>query len=71
MTDIIYYLGKYSLHSVISGFKNIYTIPDIGEKVIIGEVNYVVKERMFDYDKNTVHIKVSRIGHITDKLYDY
>lgn len=67
LTDVIFYENKLGKHNVISGFKQIMNIPNLEEKIILNDNRWIVKERIFDYDKNVVHIVVKKISLIKAK----
>ena len=58
MVDIIFYNGRLGTQNVITGYKNIMNVPDVNEPVMVEGNVYSVKNRLFDFDMNTVHIVV-------------
>lgn len=56
MTDVIFYKNKISHETILEGYKNIINIPNVDDELIIDGNVYAVSRRVFDFDKNTVHI---------------
>lgn len=59
MTDVIFYKNKISPETILEGYKNIINIPNVDDELIIDGNVYAVSRRVFDFDKNTVHVIVN------------
>lgn len=58
MTDVLFYNEKISPATIIEGYKHVLNIPTTNDEVVFGDNVYVVLRRVFDFNKNTVHVVV-------------
>ena len=61
LRDAIFYLDKYGKSNVLHGYKNIEHLPVVNDFVMFGTDRYMVKERIFDFSKNVVHILLKKV----------
>ena len=62
LSNVIFYNKVWGPQNVICRYEKVLHVPEVGESVILSDyVFFTVKERIFDFNDNLVHIRVEGV----------